>query len=120
MNAQEFTQIFPLGVKNDTYAQFFSGQSYIAMLTMEGIASFNVTFEPGCRNNWHIHHRGGQVLYCTAGKGWYQQEGKPAQSLKPGDVVVIPAGAKHWHGATEGSTNEWLEPVSDNVYSQLG
>lgn len=133
MNAQEFKQPFALGTENDAYAQYFSGQSYLSTLTMEGLASFNVTFEPGCRNNWHIHHKGGQILYCTAGKGWYQEDGKPAQALKEGDVIVIHAGTKHWHGATEdswfahialnipaeGSTNEWLEPVSDEEYSQL-
>ena len=123
MNAQEFKQPFALGVKNETYAQYFSGQSYISLLTTEGLASFNVTFEPGCRNNWHIHHKGGQILYCTAGSGWYQEEDKPAQALKAGDVIVIPAGARHWHGATkyswfahialnipaENASNEWLE-----------
>ncbi len=129
----EFKQIFPLGEKNDAYAQYFIGQSYIAPLTMEGVVSFNVTFEPGCRNNWHIHHKGGQILFCTAGEGWYQEEGKPAQRLKPGDVVNIPAEVKHWHGATkdswfahiaqnvpaEGGSVEWLETVSDEEYDKL-
>ena len=129
----EFKQIFPLGAKNDAYAQYFSGQSYISVLTMEGVVSFNVTFEPACRNNWHIHHKGGQILFCTGGTGWYQEEGKPAQLLQPGDVVNIPAGVKHWHGATneswfahiaqnvpaEGGYVEWLEPVTDEVYKSL-
>lgn len=129
----EFKQIFPLGQKNDAYAQYFIGQSYLAVLTLEGVTAFNVTFEPECRNNWHIHHKGGQILLCTAGTGWYQEEGKPAQLLKPGDVVNIPAGAKHWHGATkdswfshiaisvpaEGATNEWLGPVTDEEYRKL-
>jgi len=129
----EFRQIFPLGEKNDAFAKYFTGQSYLALLTREGILSFNVTFEPGCRNNWHIHHKGGQILYCTAGTGWYQEEGKPARLLKPGDVVYIPAEVKHWHGATgdswfahialsiptEGGNVEWLEPVKDDEYNKL-
>ena len=129
----EFKQPFPLGQKNEAYAQYFIGQSYLAVLTLEGVPAFNVTFEPGCRNNWHIHHGGGQILLCTAGTGWYQEEGKPAQSLKPGDVVNIPAGVNHWHGAAkdswfahvalsvpvEGSTNEWLGPVTDEEYNKL-
>ncbi len=129
----DFRQPFPLGEKNEAYAQFFTGQSYLAVLTLEGVPSFNVTFEPGCRNNWHIHHQGGQVLFCTAGEGWYQEKGKPAQKLKTGDVVNIPAGVSHWHGATkdswfahiaisvpaEGATNEWLEPVTDEEYNCL-
>jgi len=130
----EFKQPFPLGVKNEAYAQYFIGQSYLAVLSMEGVPAFNVTFEPGCRNNWHIHHKGGQILLCTAGNGWYQEKGKPAQKLKPGDVVNIPAGVSHWHGATkdswfahialsvpvEGATNEWQGPVTDEEYSKLG
>jgi quercetin dioxygenase-like cupin family protein len=129
----EFKQPFPLGEKNDAFAQYFTGQSYLAVLTKEGVFSANITFEPGCRNNWHIHHKGGQILLCTAGEGWYQEEGKPAQQLKPGDVVNIPAEVKHWHGATkdtwfshvaisvptEGATNEWLSPVTDEEYSKL-
>ena len=129
----EFKQLFPLGEKNDEYAQYFTGQSYIKMLTSEGLYTFNITFEPGCRNNWHIHHKGGQILFCTAGTGWYQEEGKPAQLLNPGDVVNIPPGVKHWHGATkdswfahiaisvpaEGATVEWLEPVTDEEYNTL-
>ncbi len=132
----DFKQPFPLGVNNDAYAEYFTGQSYIALLTKEGVFSANITFEPGCRNNWHIHHSksgGGQILFCTAGTGWYQEKGKPAQLLKPGDVVNIPAGVNHWHGATkdswfahialsvpaEGATTEWLDPVTDEQYSSL-
>ena len=129
----DFKQLFPLGEKNDAYAQFFTGQSYLSVLTQEGVFSANVTFEPGCRNNWHIHHKGGQILYCTAGSGWYQEDGKAAQSLQPGDVVNIPAGVSHWHGATkdswfshiaisvptEGGTTEWLNPVTDEDYNTL-
>ena len=129
----DFKQIFPLGEKNEAFAQYFTGQSYLEVLTQEGVFSANVTFEPGCRNNWHIHHKGGQILLCTAGEGWYQEEGKPAQQLKPGDVVNIPAEVNHWHGATkdtwfshiaisvpvEGATNEWLGPVTDEEYNKL-
>lgn len=129
----DFEQIFPLGEKNEAFGQYFIGQSYLAPLTKDGVTTNNVTFEPGCRNNWHIHHKGGQILLCTAGTGWFQEEGKPAQVLKPGDVVNIPAGVKHWHGASkdswfshvaiavpaEGASNEWLEPVSDEEYNRL-
>ena len=129
----DFKQIFPLGDKNDANAQYFIGQSYLAVLTKDNVTSYNVTFEPGCRNNWHIHHKGGQILYCTAGNGWYQEEGKPARALHPGDVVNIPAGVKHWHGAekdswfshialsvpAEGASTEWLNPVTDEEYNKL-
>jgi len=129
----DFKQLFPLGEKNDAYAQFFTGQSYLAVLTQEGVFSANVTFEPGCRNNWHIHHKGGQILYCIAGIGWYQEDGKTPRTLQPGDVVNIPAGVSHWHGATkdswfshiavsvptEGATTEWLNPVTDEEYNKL-
>jgi quercetin dioxygenase-like cupin family protein len=132
----EFKQIFPLGKKNDAFARYFIGQSYLAPLTLEGVMSFNVTFEPGCRNNWHIHHSksgGGQMLVCTAGEGWFQKEGKKPVSIIAGSVIYIPTGAKHWHGAktdswfshislevpgTE-SSNEWLEPVTDEYYNTL-
>ncbi len=127
---------FPLGKENTAYAKYFIGKSWLQPLTSEGLHISNVTFEPGCRNNWHIHHAakgGGQILLCTAGKGWYQEWGKPAQALKEGDSVVIPAGVKHWHGAQkdswfvhiaiavpgEGTSNEWLEPVSDEEYAKL-
>ena len=130
----EFEQIFPMGDKNEAFAPYFIGQSYLNMLTLKGVVIGNVTFEPGCRNNWHIHHKGGQILLCTAGEGWYQEDGKPAKELHPGDVVHIPPEVKHWHGAkkdswfahlavevpAEEATNEWLEPVSDEQYNQLG
>ena len=125
--------IFPLGEKNDAYAQYFIGQSWLKMLTTKGVSIANVTFEPKCRNNWHIHHKGGQILLCTAGFGYYQEFGKPARELRPGDVVEIPPEVKHWHGAApdsffahlaveipaEGGCTEWLEPVSDEEYSRL-
>ena len=134
----EKDNIFGLGRENSAFAQYFIGRSYLNPLTPEGIAPFmaNVTFEPGCRNNWHIHRAdkgGGQILLCVAGEGWYQEWGKPARSLKAGDVVVIPANVKHWHGAKkdspfshiavevpgENASNEWLEPVSDKEYDAL-
>lgn len=125
--------LFPKGEKNDTYAQYFIGTSYLSMLSTEGVNIGNVVFEPGCRNNWHIHHAGGQILLVTDGYGWYQAWNEPAQALKPGDVVNIPAGVKHWHGAAkdswfahvalavpaENSSNEWLEPVTDEHYAAL-
>lgn len=128
--------IFPIGEPNTAYAKYFIGNSYLAPLTGSQVPVSNVTFEPGCRNNWHIHHAtkgGGQMLICVAGKGWYQEWGKPARLLMPGDVVNIPAGVKHWHGAAadswfahlamavpgEGTSNEWLEPVSDEEYGKL-
>ncbi len=128
--------VFPIGAPNDAYAQYFVGQSYLAPLSGSQVGVFNVTFEPGCRNNWHIHHAksgGGQILICVAGRGWYQEEGKPARALRPGDVVNIPAGVKHWHGAAadswfshlalevpgEETKNEWCEPVSDAQYEML-
>ena len=106
------------------------------MLSLEGVVIGNVTFKPGCRNNWHIHRAakgGGQILLCTGGRGWYQEEGKPARELRTGDVVHIPANVKHWHGAAkdswfahlaveipgEGDGNEWREPVDDEVYGKL-
>ena len=120
--------VWPKGQPNTAYAQYFTGNSYLAPLD-GGIA--NVTFEPGCRNNWHIHHKQVQVLVCVAGRGWYQEWGKPAVPLVPGVIVEIPEGAKHWHGAAadswmqhltyhkdvqEGASNEWLEAVSDEQY----
>ena len=103
------------------------------MLSLKGVVIGNVTFEPGCRNNWHVHHKGGQILLVTAGRGYYQEWGKEAQELHPGDVINIPPDTKHWHGAAptswfahiavevpaEGSSNEWLEPVSDADYKKL-
>lgn len=93
--------IFPLGDKlPEQFSKFFIGQVHLNMLTTTGVSIGNVTFEPACRNNWHIHHKGGQMLLVTAGEGYYQEWGKPAQKLKAGDVVNIPAEVKHWHGAT--------------------
>lgn len=136
-NAQ-YKPSFGLGEKNDAYAKYFIGQSYLNPLSKEQVPLFNVTFEPKCRNNWHIHHagrdgKGGQILIVTDGRGYYQEWGKPARELHKGDVVNIPAGVKHWHGAakdswfshiavevpSEGGTNEWLEPVSDEEYNKL-
>ena len=134
--AENFDPIFPVGGLNDAYAQYFSGKSWLSLLTTEGVVTANVMFEPGCRNNWHIHHSdngGGQLLLCTAGEGWYQEEGKPAVSLTAGSVVMIPANVKHWHGAKsdswfshiavevpgENCSNEWCEPVSDEDYNNL-
>lgn len=125
--------IFPKGDKNEAYARYFTGTSYLNMLSLERVVIGNVTFEPGCRNFWHIHHKGGQVLLVTGGRGWYQEAGKPARELRAGDVVNIPPETKHWHGAAkdswfahvavevpaEGASNEWLEPVSDEEYDQL-
>ena len=127
-----------MGEPNTAFARYFIGQSYLKPLTDGSKTVFvaNVTFEPSCRNNWHIHHAkkgGGQLLICVDGEGWYQEEGKPAQSLKPGDVVTIPAGVKHWHGAKKDSwfshlavevpgeetSNEWLEAVDDEAYAAL-
>jgi quercetin dioxygenase-like cupin family protein len=101
MNVNEFKQIFPLGDRNDAFAQYFIGQSYLKTLATGQISAVNVTFEPGCRNNWHIHRGGGQLLLCTAGYGWYQEEGKPARSIGPGDAVNIPASVKHSPGGFE-------------------
>lgn len=131
---QGLSKDFPMGEPNTAYAQYFIGQSYLAPLGDPQLGAANVTFEPGCRNNWHIHHKGGQVLICIAGRGWYQEWGKPAQELRPGDVVSIQPGVKHWHGAAkdswfqhialhvpaEGASNEWLEAVSDEEYAKLG
>lgn len=125
--------IFPRGGTNDGYAQYFTGTSYLNMLSTEGVNIGNVTFEPGCRNDWHIHHKVGQILLVTEGRGWYQEAGKAAQELKPGDVVNIPAGVKHWHGAAkdswfahlavsvpmDGASTEWLEEVGDEEYNGL-
>ena len=128
--------VFPIGEPNDAYAQYFSGKSYLKFLSKEQVAMFNVTFEPKCRNNWHIHHAksgGGQILVCVAGRGYYQEWGKEARELHPGDVVNIPQGVKHWHGAAKDSwfqhlaievpgeetSNEWCEPVDDAQYDKL-
>ena len=133
------TNVFGQGIPNDMFAQYFVGNSYLNPLTdfQNGeFPLFNVTFEPGCRNSWHIHHAdkgGGQVLVCTAGEGWYQEEGKEAVELKEGSIIVIPANVKHWHGAKkdswfshisievpgENTSNEWLEPVDAADYEAL-
>lgn len=134
----EQANIFGLGQENTGYAQYFSGASFLNPLTDPTKTVFlaNVTFEPGCRNNWHIHHAksgGGQILICTAGEGGYQEEGKAAVSLVPGTVITIPASIKHWHGAKadswfshiavevpgEETSSEWCEPVSDEEYGKL-
>lgn len=129
----ENISVFPMGEKNKAFAQYFVGQSYLNMLSTERVTIGNVTFEPGCRNNWHIHHKGGQILLCTAGRGYYQEWGKEAQELHPGDVVNIPPEVKHWHGAAkdsqfahlavevpaEGASNEWLEVVNEEDYEKL-
>lgn len=133
MIPKEFNAIFPVGEKNEAFAQYFVGQSYLNMLSTQGVAIGNVTFEPGCRNNWHIHHKGGQILLCTAGRGYYQEWGEPARELRAGDVVQIAPEVKHWHGAAPdswfahlaievpavGASNEWLKPVSKDDYDQL-
>ncbi len=129
--------IFGRGPENIAYAQYFTGKSFLNPLNSEGVHISNVTFEPKCRNDWHIHHAdkgGGQILLCTSGRGWYQEWEKPARALKEGDVVYIPAGMKHWHGAAkdswfthiaiavpgENTSNEWLERVTDEAYQKLG
>ena len=133
MISKPHAEVLPIGEKNDEYAKYFVGQSYLKKLTKEPVATANVTFEPKCRNNWHIHHKGGQILLVTGGRGYYQEAGKPAQELKKGDVVNIPAETKHWHGAakdswfshiaievpSEGGSTEWLEAVSDEEYEKL-
>ena len=136
MRAHAKSMVFPIGQPNDAFAQYFIGHSYLFPVSTSQVGVFNVTFEPGCRNNWHIHHAtkgGGQLLICTAGEGWYQEEGKEAVSLTPGTVITIPAEVKHWHGAKadswfshiavevpgENTSNEWCEPVSDEAYQAL-
>lgn len=138
-NEFEKTNFFKRGEFNSAYAQYFTGNSYLNPLTdpkETAVFLANVTFEPGCRNNWHIHHAesgGGQLLICTAGEGWYKEENKPAVELTAGTVITIPAEVKHWHGAKKdswfshisvevprkGTFNEWCEPVSDEEYSEL-
>ena len=138
-NSFEQANVFGTGELNSAYAPYFVGNSYlnpVASAEQAGVALINVSFEPGCRNNWHIHHAtkgGGQVLICTAGEGWYQEWGKEPVELRPGVVICIPPETKHWHGAKrdswfshltyeipgEGTSNEWLEPVSDEDYDAL-
>ena len=130
------TSLFSVGGENVDYAQYFDGKSYLNMLSLDQVIIGNVTFEPGCRNHWHIHHAdkgGGQMLLVTAGRGWYQEWGQPVRELMPGDVVHIPAGVKHWHGAAkdsafqhiaievpgENTRSEWCEPVDEKEYTDL-
>ena len=137
MAAHQKETVFPIGRPNDAFAQYFVGQSYLQPLSTSQVGVYHVTFEPGCRNNWHVHQAeagGGQILLCTAGRGWYQEWGQTARALAPGDVVNIPAGVKHWHGAAADSwfshlalevpgqncSSQWLEAVSDEVYHKLG
>ena len=127
-------EIWPKGELNTAFAKYFIGNSYIAQLDTENGGPMNVTFEPRCRNNWHVHHKAVQVLICVGGRGWYQEWGKEAVELKPGVVIAIPEGVKHWHGAArdswmqhitymtrveESSKTDWLEPVIDEVYNKL-
>ena len=130
------TSLFPFGAENTEYAQFFDGTSYLQTLSDKQVTVLNVSFEPGCRNHWHIHHAdkgGGQMLLVTAGRGWYQEWGQEARELRPGDVVNIPANVKHWHGAAkdsafqhlaleipgENQSNEWREAVDPEAYAKL-
>lgn len=130
------TIFFPIGAPNDGYAQYFVGQSYLAPLSTTQVPIFNVTFEPGCRNNWHIHHaqkNGGQMLVCVGGRGYYQEWGKEAVPMTPGTVINIPPNVKHWHGAApdswfshlaievpgENPSAEWLEAVDAETYGKL-
>lgn len=130
------SSIFPIGGKNTAYEQYFDGTSYLHMLSLEQVVIGNVTFEPGCRNHWHIHHAdkgGGQILLVTAGRGYYQEWGAKPRELKAGDVVNIPANVKHWHGAArdcafqhiaievpgEGTSTQWCEALDENEYNKL-
>lgn len=136
MSVYESNMIFPIGDKNDAFAKYFVGQSYLAPISTERVGVYNVTFEPSCRNNWHIHKAdkgGGQILVCVAGRGYYQEWGKDAIEMKPGDCINIAPGVKHWHGAApnswfshlaievpgENTSNEWLEAVSNEEYGRL-
>ena len=135
-SAHENGMVFPIGAPNDAYAQYFVGQSYLSPVSTSQVGVFNVTFEPGCRNNWHVHKAtkgGGQTLVCVGGRGYYQEWGKEPVELRPGDAINIPADVKHWHGAApdswfshlaievpgENNSTEWLEPVGDEEYSKL-
>ncbi|MGO1510859.1 MAG: cupin domain-containing protein [Actinomycetaceae bacterium] len=137
MNDIAFDQPFAQGEPNEAFGQYFIGESYIGPVVDGTVPVNNVTFEPGCRNNWHIHHgtngSGDQILLCTAGSGWYQADGEEPISMVPGTAIRVPAGTKHWHGAKadtwfshlafmtpgDGVSNEWLEPVTDEVYGRL-
>ena len=135
-SAHENGMVFPIGAPNDAYAQYFVGQSYLSPVSTSQVGVFNVTFEPGCRNNWHIHNAakgGGQILICVAGRGYYQEWGKDALEMNPGDCINIPVGVKHWHGAApdswfshlaievpgENGSNKWLEAVDAETYGKL-
>lgn len=132
----ERSMIFPIGEPNNAFAKYFTGQSYLAPLSTSQVGIYNVTFEPKCRNNWHIHHAdkgGGQILICVSGRGYYQEWSKEAILMNPGDIINIPAGVKHWHGAAsdcwfshiavevpgENCSNEWLEAINDYEYNKL-
>ena len=136
MRAHAKEMVFPIGAPNDGFAQYFSGRSFLAPISTSQVGIFNVTFEPGCRNNWHIHHAksgGGQILVCVAGRGFYQEEGRDAVEMKPGDCINIPVDVKHWHGAAPDEwfshlaievpgvdcSNEWCEAVSEKEYAGL-
>lgn len=134
MNKLKNPSVFPMGTEMpEELKKYFVGQAYLQALTEQGGSISNVTFEPGCRNNWHIHHKGGQILLVTGGKGWYQTWGGRTQELHPGDIVNIPPEVKHWHGAArdswfshlavsvtaEGAACQWLEAVSDEEYEKL-
>lgn len=135
MERKELEKIsdFELGEENEAFAPYFTGKSYLSLLNNKEVGIYNVTFEPGCRNNWHIHHGAGQILICVGGHGWYQEFGKNARLLKTGDVVYIPPEVKHWHGAVvdeafahlalsvpkEGANNEWCEEVTEEEYMKL-
>lgn len=131
--ALEKVSDFALGEENLAFAPYFIGKSYLSLLNDKEVGIYNVTFEPGCRNNWHIHHGAGQILICIGGRGWYQEAGKDGRLLNSGEVVYIAPEIKHWHGAVsdeafahlslsvlvEGASNEWLEPVTDEAYNKL-
>ena len=136
LNDYQKTMFFPIGEFNEKYKDYFTGKSYLEKISTQGVSIFNVTFEPGCRNNWHIHNAkdgGGQILICVAGVGYYMEEGKEAIKLVPGDSINIKPGVKHWHGAAKDSyfshlaievpgvdtSTTWLEPVSEEIYSKL-
>lgn len=136
MKPYEESSIFPVGGENTAFAQYFDGTSYLNMLSLEQVVVGNVTFEPDCRNHWHIHKAsegGGQILLVTAGRGYYQEWGEEPQELHPGDVVNISPNVKHWHGAAPDSafqhlaievpgkdtSSEWCEPVDEAFYKSL-
>ena len=127
------TSFFKLGEENEDFAKYFVGKSYLGLLNDEEVSIFNVTFEPGCRNNWHIHRGAGQILICVGGHGWYQEKNKAPRYLSPGDVIYIAQEIKHWHGAVKNEafahlalsvvgnehTTDWFEAVTDEVYDTL-